>query len=324
MKKLGEYAINVYIHDKSFICFSDAHPELDQPGKMIMRYGQKCNLPNLYAFGKTAEAKNKDICYFVSALYRTFKDALTPEVHEGVSISTNKSVWYSNGKLAVFRENERTDKGFFLAAKGGNNAESHNHLDVGCFVLYYDGKPVVIDPSHGSYNHGFFKPETRYKRWYMKSAYHNIPNVDGFEQFPELESASANEVCDVENQTLSMELKNAFPKEAGILKMHRTLALERGKITVKDEVVLDQVGEITFSYLTLDKPQLLSDGKLKISQDRVLSFPTDGVELCVEKVENKWLPYEDLDFQTLWHRDCLWRVCLKAKAQDKTVAVTIE
>ena len=47
-------------------------------------------------------------------------------------------------------------------------------------------------------------------------------------------------------------------------------------------------------------------------------------ELCVEKVENKWLPYEDLDFQTLWHRDCLWRVCLKAKAQDKTVAVTIE
>ena len=39
----------------------------------------------------------------------------------------------------------------YLSAKGGNNGESHNHNDVGSFVLYCDGKPAVIDVGTGVY-----------------------------------------------------------------------------------------------------------------------------------------------------------------------------
>ena len=31
-----------------------------------------------------------------------------------------------------------------LAAKAGHNAESHNHNDIGNFVVYVDGKPVLV------------------------------------------------------------------------------------------------------------------------------------------------------------------------------------
>ena len=43
------------------------------------------------------------------------------------------------------------DGGWTLAAKGGSNAESHNHNDVGSFIAYYDSAPVLVDPSCGTY-----------------------------------------------------------------------------------------------------------------------------------------------------------------------------
>src|SRR2546430_9673482 len=33
----------------------------------------------------------------------------------------------------------------FRSAWGGHNAQSHNHNDVGNFIVYGDGRPVLID-----------------------------------------------------------------------------------------------------------------------------------------------------------------------------------
>jgi hypothetical protein len=38
-----------------------------------------------------------------------------------------------------------------MAIKGGNNGESHNHNDVGSFIIYTDGEPLFIDPGVGEY-----------------------------------------------------------------------------------------------------------------------------------------------------------------------------
>ncbi len=39
----------------------------------------------------------------------------------------------------------RSVNGLYLAAHGGTNGESHNHNDVGDFIVYADGYPVIID-----------------------------------------------------------------------------------------------------------------------------------------------------------------------------------
>ena len=241
------------------------------------------------------------------------KDFLSPRIHEAEPVRVEKTVWYENNCVAIFRETEISSKGMYVATKGGSNAEMHNHNDVGCLVVYYDGKPIIVDPSHGSYNHGFFGP-TRYDRWFMKSSYHSIPTVDGIEELPGKEYCSRNESCDVENQTVTMDLALAFPKTAGIESMVRTVSLSGGTVTVTDDVCADHEADIHFNYLTLDEPKVISAGVLDIGSGRVLTYDT-SLTLNIECVINFTEPIDDLNFMSSWGRECLWRIVLSAKLQ---------
>jgi len=322
VRKMGEYIADVHIADKYYLNFADAHPRLEAQSKLIIRYGEKCGSPELVSFGRMAAAQESPRKgNFFGMVFRVYKDALLPEIHEAEGVLGKKAVWFEGNKIAILRESEQKGEGLYLAAKGGTNAESHNHKDVGCVVVYADGRPLIVDPSHGSYDNGFFGP-TRYGRWYMKSSYHNIPLVDGIEQGVGILCASCDEHFDAESGTFSMELKNTFPAEAGITGMRRTCALVDGEITVTDEVTLDHEGEILFPYVTVDEPKVIADGRIALGAREFIYDPA-GLTAEIEKVENKWLPYEDLNFKSCWGTDCLWRICLRAKAAQKTAKITV-
>ena len=324
VKNMGEYIANFNIDGNWFLNFADCHPHLEADGKMIMRYGKKCDSEELYSFGKMAECGTPlNKYYFFGRPYRVYKDSLFPEVHEAEKVLGKTEVWYEGNKIAIFREFSDTSRGLYLAAKGGHNRESHNHNDVGCLVVYSNGKPIIVDPSHGSYNNGFFG-KTRYLRWYMKSSYHSVPLVNGIEESDGADMKSSDEVFDGETKTVSMELKDAFPKEAGILSMKRTCHMGEGFVTVTDSVKCEDVSEICFNYLTVDEPRIIENGRLQIADGRTFEFDPTGLDTVIEKVENTLLPYEDLDIRWKWGRDCLWRIVLKANATEKTVTVTIK
>ena len=323
IKNIGEYISRFNIDGEYYLNFSDARPKCRYDGLMMMRYGKKCGSETLYSFGKmlTARFDGRQHYYYAHS-YRMMKDFLSPRIKEAEPVLAQKTVWYENNKVAIFRETEISSKGMYIATKGGTNAEMHNHNDVGCLVVYYDGKPVIVDPSHGSYNHGFFGA-TRYDRWFMKSSYHSVPTVDGIEELPGLEFRSRDEHCDVEKQTVTMDLALAFPKEAGIEKMIRTVSLTGGVATVKDEVVADHVADIHFNYLTLDEPKLIGEGLLDIGSGRTFKFDT-SLKLDVERVINFRDPIDDLDFMSSWGRECLWRIVLSSKAHSAVSTVVIE
>ena len=75
------------------------------------------------------------------------------------------------------------DSGFLVTAKGGHNAESHNHNDVGVFSVYLDNQPVIVDPGKRIYVMGSFT-EKRYtpEHWNHTSSHHNLPVFNGVEQ----------------------------------------------------------------------------------------------------------------------------------------------
>ena len=320
---MGTYIAKFNINGRYYLNFADAHPSLQQDGKMIIRYGEKCGSEELTAFGKMVAADNAlDRYYFFGMCYRVLKNSFTPEIHEAYKTSAERSVWYNSNKIAIFRESEDTSKGLYLATKGGNNGEMHNHNDVGCLVVYYNGKPVIVDPSHGSYDNGFFGP-TRYDRWFMKSSYHSIPNVDGIEQKDGAAFASSDEVCDKENQTVTMNLAGAFPKDAGVKRMQRTCKLDGGVITVTDEVEADHEADIHFNFVLVDKPEIKEEGVLALGEGRTFIYDT-ALKLDIEKVENTYLPYDDLNFQGSWKRDCLWRIVLSAKGERAKSVITIK
>ena len=323
VRKMGEYSCSLHISGSDFASIGDCSPTMNYPGKMIIRYGEKCGSKALSSFGYAMALREVvDEDSINGFLYRNVKDAFIPKPYGAdPTVYGNGETWFSDGKLAVLREKEVNGDGFYLAFKGGNNNESHNHNDVGVIIVYKDGKPLIVDPSIGSYDHEYFG-SYRYKRWFTNSSYHSIPSFDGITQPAGQQFASRNEVFSAEERSCEMELAGAYSPEAGVLSLVRKCELGEGCLTVTDRASLDCEKEICFNYTLYNEPKLLSPGRVDIG-GAILEYNPDGTQAVVERVENTFLPYEDLNFEAKWGVPCLWRLVIKARAQEKTLAVRI-
>src|SRR5690606_35960735 len=63
-----------------------------------------------------------------------------------------RDVWLNEIQVMAARDQGGVTDGFYLAAKGGNNHESHNHNDIGNFVVFVDGLPVIVDARVETYS----------------------------------------------------------------------------------------------------------------------------------------------------------------------------
>jgi len=151
-----------------------------------------------------------------------------------------RSVWYPSVQVAVDRARAGTSTGLALAVKGGTNDESHNHNDVGSFIVAVDGRPVIIDVGQPTYTAQTFGPD-RYRIWVTQSGWHNLPVVRGHEQAPG-DRFAAHDVRRTETACLAgleLELAKAYPASAGLESFRRTAALDRRdadhpRVTISD------------------------------------------------------------------------------------------
>ena len=166
----------------------------------------------------------------------------------------------------VARDEEGSTKGFYVAAKGGHNDESHNHNDIGNYVVYYDGQPLLIDVGRGTYTRKTFS-DRRYEIWYNCSDYHNTPSVNGKTQ-PPGRQFSASDVQYKSARRYSqfdVDIAKAYPEDAAINSWKRTVRLNRTKnVTVTDAINLKQVNELTEHMMTCYPSEVRTPGELII------------------------------------------------------------
>ena len=126
-----------------------------------------------------------------------------------------RDAWLGGIQVMVAREQEGSSKGLYLAAKGGHNDESHNHNDIGHFIVYCDGSPMIIDPGVGTYTSKSFFSE-RYSIWSNQSAYHNLPLIDGVQQLAGRQHRADQVIYTQEDSvaSISMNIENAYPDSA--------------------------------------------------------------------------------------------------------------
>ncbi len=135
------------------------------------------------------------------------------------------------------------DHTFTLAAKAGDNADSHNHNDVGSITLYKNKLPYLIDLGVETYTAKTFSPE-RYEIWTMQSQYHNtVSFVEGAGAYDEnglkctellgqrdgKEFAASEVYAELSDKeaSLSMELSGAYGDER-IRRIERIVTLLKG------------------------------------------------------------------------------------------------
>lgn len=318
---LGAYEPNMYIHGARFANFADCGPNTFLKTSRLYRYGRRSGVSSLSELARLIAAegltapRGRDF-FDYAVFYNYVKDLyeLVPESTEGIRLPL--SAWQEDLKIAVFRERE-DGKGLYFAIKGGHNNESHNHNDVGSFLLYKDGRPVLIDAGSGSYTKKTFSPE-RYTIWNMSSAYHNLPMIGGYAQKNGARYASREECYDGEARRVCMELADAYEAEAPLCSFVRTCAFSGASVEITDALRLSEKASVQFRFLTTEKPVLLSEGKLSLAEGMTLSFdPSLGFE--AEEVET-----ESYNPKGSFDTDALWQIRLSTEIEEGKFVFTIE
>ena len=124
-----------------------------------------------------------------------------------------------------------------FAAKGGNNAEQHNHNDCGSYILNIDGCPVVTEIGAPEYTKDFFR-ENRYHYLAARTLGHSLPIVNGREQAAGPQYASKVISCELTpgRVEFSVDLAECYPSDAHCSELIRSFYLDKiqGRLRIKE------------------------------------------------------------------------------------------
>jgi hypothetical protein len=123
-----------------------------------------------------------------------------------------------------------------FAAKGGHNDESHNHNDVGSFIVYKKGRMAICDLGAGEYTKDYFG-DKRYDIFCNKSEGHNVPIINGQGQKTGREFAARD--CRITPLStgggMTLDIAGAYDIPA-LLRLERefSFTVDSGSIVLKD------------------------------------------------------------------------------------------
>jgi hypothetical protein len=328
IKNMGRFIYRAQIGEKYFLDFADADPQPSMAASMIYRFGKDINDGDMMKFGAyyrdTEKGKLARNHYFRN-FYALFMQDEYQKAPQGLPLPEN--VWLPDLQVMIARDKGGSTKGLFVAAKGGNNDESHNHNDIGNYVVYYDGLPLLIDVGRGTYTAKTFSSK-RYDIWFNCSDYHNVPTINGVTQ----SAGAAFKASNVDYKQgkgfsqLSLDISKSYPEPAGVNSWYRSIRLNRGKnVEVSDNISLKKADKITQHLMTCYPAEVSKPGELVIhykpgngtTKDFVVKYNAGHMQPEVEKV--KLTAMEDKGIVDKWG-DNIYRInfnVIAPKANDK-------
>jgi len=324
VKEIGRYIGRVHIAGRYYINFADASAKLSASASLIFRCGRRIGDQDMARFGAYLARQQHLGEDYIRGSFGCLGRVLPTLFNlEELSKATPKEplvrdFWLPELQVMAARSFEGSTKGLYLAAKGGHNDESHNHNDVGNFIVYSDGYPVLVDAGVETYTAKTFSSR-RYEIWTMQSGYHNLPTVNGVmeKNGREFRATDVSYKAEAKKAAFSLDLAKAYPAEAGVKSWKRTLTLERGKrIVVEERFRLDSVKQpLVVTLMSWRKPELAADGIIKLENPEDLKaakplsilFDKNLFSAAIETI-----PLEDGQLRSSWG-DKLYRILLTAK-----------
>jgi hypothetical protein len=179
VREIGRYICRAHIYDDWYTNFSDAPARVHPDGDLVYRFGQRVEDAQMMAHGAFAAglpasgiSRQLPALFHLSAIRKAAR-----------AQALSRDVWLAGIGVMAARVRDNSAQGLYLAAEAGHNGKSHNHNDVGNFLVYANGLPAIIDVGVETYTAKTFSPH-RYEIWTMQSAFHNCPTIDGAMQSP--------------------------------------------------------------------------------------------------------------------------------------------
>jgi len=319
IKNMASYAYKTYIGNDYCVCFADAHEnKAVQQVNIVYPFGWWLNDQTMREFGAYLGRK-RGVLTNPAALYdksgnfptlgrelfflRNIRDFIDEQPREPLL----KDVWLPDLQIMTARRGN-----LYVAMKGGTNGESHNHNDVGSFIVYAPQdlspltsdfspltshlSPLFIDPAVGEYTAQTFS-DNRYSIWTMQSQYHNLPQINGIDQKDGKEYAA--KVVSHKDGQLTLDIAGAYPAEAAVKSWKRTVtAMKSGLSVTEDYELSDYRQPARLMLMTLDPDAL-----------QRIHFDANQLSATIEDVSDKLDPL----LQRLWGPK-MYRIILTVKS----------
>ncbi|MCQ2436743.1 MAG: heparinase II/III-family protein [Clostridia bacterium] len=325
IKNIARYMTATHVSGRYFLNYADCGITVSSYAAIIYRYGQMIHDRNVIALGVSLFGVNNDMCR-PRSLRTMLMDMATVKyiTNDDSELTVPLDSVLPDLQLASFREKNIENAGLCISVKGGNNAESHNHNDVGSIIAYLNGSPVIIDTGCGTYTRQTFSDE-RYTIWTMQSSWHNLPDINGTAEINGKEhSALFFDVTTGKTSTATTEISKAYDSGAGLSSMTRTVSLDRESGTAS---VIDTFGftngnnSVAEHLMFCRKPTIAGNTvSVKALNGDCLNVRFDGAARL--HAEEKKLT--DPALLRAWGVDSLWRVTSAYDAEGKELTTHFE
>lgn len=313
VQRMASYAYKTYIGNDYCVCFADAHEnKAVQQVNIVYPFGLWLNDQTMREFGAYL-GRQKGVLTNPAALYdksgnfptlgrelfflRHIRDFIAEQPCEPLL----KDVWLPDLQIMTTRRGN-----LYVAMKGGNNGESHNHNDVGSFIVYGSQEsgvrskeqlsPLFIDPAVGEYTAKTFSDD-RYSIWTMQSQYHNLPQINGIDQKDGKEYAA--KVVSHKDGQLTLDIAGAYPAEAAVKSWKRTVIAMKSGVSVTEDYELSEYRQPTcLMLMTLDPDAL-----------QRIHFDANQLSTTIEDISDKLDPL----LQHMWGQK-MYRIILSVKS----------
>ena len=313
-KNICDYIRKVNISDNYRFNCADCHPK-DNPTYLGSRYleriGERTGNELMRTFGNSR--------YYG----KIFEDMANCGSGSGNAVSSRNfanNIIYETEKLAYeptlcehlpdlqfasMRTERKADSGIYFGIKGGHNAESHNHNDVGNYVIYSDGKPVIIDIGVGTYTKFTFN-EMRYKMHFnFRSEGHNLPVICGLTQGEGKQFATTSFDFDKAASSIKMGLEKAYEGSEGVIESYtRSAKMTDNGVELNDDISLVKDGEAQFIYYTVTKPEVCGN-TVKLCEEVNLELSAN------DGISTEEIVFDDENLIKDWGKS-IWRITVNA------------
>lgn len=240
------------------------------------------------------------------------------------SSKLESSVCYLQDSQWFISKNINHSSIFCFAAKGGHNAEPHNHNDIGNFILYGNGEALIPDLGYGEYTKQYFGKE-RYSFFCNGSQGHSVPIVEDCYQEPGGEHRGEVLMVETSEQRdiIRIDITKAY-KNNNLLSLVRIFDFyktKESKLIIEDIYEFEEIPEsFVERFITFNQPEYIEGGRIRIIGEKNLLdivFDPKALEYSSEKVE--FINHEHV-VEEVFTID----LCMKKPAKKNNIQVVFE
>jgi len=322
IREIGRFIYRLHIAEDYFVNIGDCDGRFAIYRDLVFRYGKRINDPGmqtLAVYNSTEEellGTNKAARSLGRILYSIFNASELLNAKKSLP-PLSGDIWLGDEDMQMMaaRDKDGSLQGLYVACWAGHNGQSHNHNDVGNFIIYANGRPFIIDIGKPEYTRQTFSSR-RYELRAMQSAYHNLPTINGIMQKDGRQYAATDVAYESAEDfaQLKMNIAPAYPDKVGVNSWLRTVRLNRGKeVQILDSFDLkEQSRNIVQSLMT--PCEIVRDEPGPI----VLRDPKEQLEMAIRydpfklSLESETIDINDERISTVWGGP-LYRIKLRPK-----------